>query len=802
MADPPVDLNSINTPRRLDFLSVFLLLIAQITAAFQLVATGWADDLYIAINLALFGVVLGLFLGLSTFSLPSVVLLGVLYGAVAIPWQLGLPFERGMPWLDRYANLFDLLTDDISQLIKNEDVVNPVLFLTLMAILVWWLSVHAGYNLARYQRPWPSILPAGVAMMVIFSFGYLVSLSSWYLATYIFFALLLVARLTFISRNTRWQRSRLRLPLNLNLDISRTALILVLVLVIFAWNIPAIAATAPAAIRAWNDVTGPLAGVRERIGKAFAPLQASVLVVHGYYDNRLSLGRGQSRSGEVVMQIEAPEPPSPAVRYYWRAHHYDYYEDGQWYSTLPLSTEELPEAYDATQPQYAGRWETTVKVTTNRKISTLYTPSQPAWVSRPFRPLWFEEAEGVFDFIALHAQTQLDEGDTYSARSYLSNLTSSELRAAGTDYPTAISDHYLQLPGSITPRTFDLAEAITADLETPYDKVVAVTEYLRKNINYADSVPRLPRNQEPVDWLLFDLQEGFCNYYATAEVVLLRAVGVPARWAVGYAQGQPSEKDGEALTTYSVRYENSHSWPEVYFPGYGWIEFEPTANQDPLVRPVGGDLPNDMGNLPITLQGDADSQQDEFTEEEEYLEEKRDQDLTNLGDSSAGLEGLPIPWEFLLTLGGIGLLLLGWRTFRRRGGSPLPVLVETGMLQMDISPPNLLRSWSRLASLSPVERAYQEINLILSGLNAKPKITDTPAVRIANLIKILPAVEKPAQILLQEYQNSYFGPMPGRPYMIRSAVRTIRNQAYKPIILNFFENVKNKLTPKRFRRRT
>ncbi len=801
MTDPVPQWISSSSPRKLDFLSAFLLLIAQLTAAFQLVATGWADDLYIAMNLALFGVILGLALGLSSFSIPVVLLLAVLYGAVVIPWQLGLPFESGMPWLDRFANLAEFLISDISQLIKNEDVANPVLFLSLMAMLVWWFSVHAGYNLARYQRPWASILPTGAMMMVIFSFGYLVSLSSWYLATYIFFSLLLVARMTFLARNARWQQSRLHLPSMLNLDISRAALLIVLVLVIFAWNIPAIAATAPAAVRAWNDVTGPLAGIRERLEKAFAPLQTSVLVVHGYYDSSQSLGRGQSRSGELVLEIEAPIPPSQGIRYYWRARHYDYYDDGLWFATLPISTDDLPVEFDPTRPQYAGRWETTVSVITRKKISTLYTPTQPAWVSRPVQPLWFEELPGVFDLIALHAQTQLEAGDTYTARAYLSNVTSTDLRAAGTDYPLGIKNHYLQLPASITPRTIELAETITAGLDTPYDKAVAVTEYLRQNIEYTTSVPRTPRNQDPVDWLLFDLKQGFCNYYATAEVVLLRAVGVPARWAVGYGQGQNTADENSPLATYSIRYENSHSWPEVYFPGYGWIEFEPTVNQEPLIRPVGGELSNDAGTLPLTEAEDEQRNSDELTEEEELLEAQLDRLREDSGETVSGSEGAPIPWEFLLTFGGIGLLIWGWRRFRRQGGAPLPVLIETGMHRIDLNPPPYLRSWSRLASLSPVERAYQEVNQILSGLNAKPQLMDTPSDRILSLIEIIPEVEKPAQTLLREYQAAYFGASADRSYLARSAVRSIRRYAYKAIALTYFENVKNKLIPQRFQKR-
>ncbi len=141
----------------------------------------------------------------------------------------------------------------------------------------------------------------------------------------------------------------------------------------------------------------------------------------------------------------------------------------------------------------------------------------------------------------------------------------------------------------MTQRTLDLAERIARPFDNPYDIAVAVTNYLRNNIRYSDTVPAPPAGQDPVDWVLFDLKQGFCNYYATAEIVLLRAVGIPARWAVGYAQGEfdPTE------SSYQVRQRDAHSWPEVYYPGVGWVEFEPTLSQPVLDRPLGDPLAED-----------------------------------------------------------------------------------------------------------------------------------------------------------------------------------------------------------------
>jgi len=132
------------------------------------------------------------------------------------------------------------------------------------------------------------------------------------------------------------------------------------------------------------------------------------------------------------------------------------------------------------------------------------------------------------------------------------------------DIRTGVKERYLKLPSSITQRTRQLAQDITQGLDNPYDKVAAVTEYLRQNITYKDKIPATPRDRETIDWFLFDIQVGYCNYYATAEVILLRALGIPARWAIGYAQGERLETG-----MYLVRELNAHSWPEVYFSGIG-----------------------------------------------------------------------------------------------------------------------------------------------------------------------------------------------------------------------------------------
>jgi transglutaminase-like putative cysteine protease len=167
-------------------------------------------------------------------------------------------------------------------------------------------------------------------------------------------------------------------------------------------------------------------------------------------------------------------------------------------------------------------------------------------------------------------------------------LAATEGWSAARPLPTTYA-HHLSLPDTVTPRTRALAETITADAPTLHAKAQAIEQYLR-GFEYDLSVP-LPSDEiaDITDYFLFELERGYCDYYATAFVVLARSVGIPARFASGFAVGSWDPTRMSFLITEG----EAHSWPEVYFPEYGWIPFEPTAGRPELVRPV--DLPDSRG---------------------------------------------------------------------------------------------------------------------------------------------------------------------------------------------------------------
>ena len=133
---------------------------------------------------------------------------------------------------------------------------------------------------------------------------------------------------------------------------------------------------------------------------------------------------------------------------------------------------------------------------------------------------------------------------------------------------------YLQLNDDMPLRVKELAQSITDSYINDYDRVKAIEQYLSQNYKYTLSPKATPKDRDFVDYFLFDLKQGYCTYYASAMTVLVRSLGIPARYVEGYVL--PSRPKLGSI--YEVTNENAHAWVEVYFEGFGWVPFEPTSS--------------------------------------------------------------------------------------------------------------------------------------------------------------------------------------------------------------------------------
>lgn len=151
----------------------------------------------------------------------------------------------------------------------------------------------------------------------------------------------------------------------------------------------------------------------------------------------------------------------------------------------------------------------------------------------------------------------------------------SKLAKAGTIYPRDVVPRYLQTSLSSTHRVRDLALKVTKDCTNPYEKALALESYLSRNYVYDLNPPRPPQGADVVEFFLFDSQRGYCTAFASAMVIMLRELGIPARFVTGFWTGQRDSKG-----VYHVLEKDGHAWVEAYFPKCGWVTFDPSGDDD------------------------------------------------------------------------------------------------------------------------------------------------------------------------------------------------------------------------------
>jgi hypothetical protein len=179
-------------------------------------------------------------------------------------------------------------------------------------------------------------------------------------------------------------------------------------------------------------------------------------------------------------------------------------------------------------------------------------------------------------FNPYHAYTRMQ----YEANSMIPSPPPAAVREAGSKYPESIRETYLQLP-AIDPRISELARQIAEHDTNPYDRARSVEAYLHSHYGYTLDLSGPPQS-DPLAYFLFQKRAGHCEYFAAAMTVMLRSLGIPARYINGFQTGEYNDVAGDLV----VRASDAHSWVEAYFPGFGWLSFDPTppSNDD---RPQG-----------------------------------------------------------------------------------------------------------------------------------------------------------------------------------------------------------------------
>ena len=760
-------------PRWWDWAAIGLHFVLLQTVASRLVSTTWTPFLYLIQTFTYMGFVVGTTLGYSTFHRRTVRWLTFFYMILILPLQWTLVIDQHASLEEQFSSVAGRLFFSLSDFFARRPVEDPLFFVALMSIAFWIISSWAGFLLVRNQNYLGAVIPSAIGLIIIQNYDSGAPGRLWFLAFFAFIALLLLGRLQFLQNKQSWRERRIFVSPDNNVDLTSSMAVAAGLIIIVAWTTPASLSSMNSAVKTWNRFTRPWHEFTERMENAVSALESPSGGKRGeFFGSQLALGRGFPLSDLVMFEVETPDLPfeEKPPRYYWRGRTYDRFVDGQWYTTGTVREEYSPAV---TNPYNVDAQEKTpahfLFNTGKTPFSLLYSPAEPIWVSRP-GVTFTVPADAGQDIIAWHAYPALRGGETYQLDAILSNPNRQQLQEAGTQYPAWVTQKYLQVPKDFSPRIQELAGEITAEAETPFEKALAITRYLRDNLTYSQTIPETPRNKDPLEWILFEHKEAYCVYYASSEIMMLRSVGIPARMAVGFAQG---ERDGNK---YVVRRLHSHAWPEVYFPEIGWVEFEPTAGQAPLDRPLPPQDPTDPNSNNafnrLLTEGDQD-----FADRDRTLEGA----TTSAQQEPAGFQPL-----YLLPLLAIvaGSLLF----ISRRYALPtrIPIFLRVTMERTGIDVPIWVIHWEKWVKLSQIEKAFESVNFGLRLLDQAVPVHTTPIERASRLARILPKQGDQIKVLLDEHQTSLYTSRIADVTQARRAAFNLRMQVIFQRIRNLF----------------
>jgi hypothetical protein len=470
------------------------------------------------------------------------------------------------------------------------------IFLLILGALTWGAGIFAAYAVFRRHRPLPAIVLTGLMLLINVS----ITTDDQYVHLIVFVAaaLVLLIRLNLLEQAREWRSRGMRDVADVSASFMRNGAAFVALAIIAATTLAANASSAPLG-RAWRDVDDELLEVGYAINRVLGGISGSARGPNIMFTPNQTINGVWVSSTDPIFSATSTDDQG----YKWRGATYDSFDGRGWrqldrQSIIVDPNAELlartPERIDGAD----SRHEVTVKVIPADFYGgdVLVAPESPHRIDQqtelvvggPNGP--FVDAELVYG---------IEPGVPYTAISLVRDttgrnaLTGNELAAAGRAYPVWV-DRYLQiLPGSVGEIVHETASNIVASLpgnkRDPYHIAVAIQDYLWEGggFQYNTDVRRLCDPGEGVADCLLTTKQGYCEYFATAMVMMLRDLDIPARYVLGYLPGKEQD-DG----SWRVDRSAAHAWVEVYFPGHGWVEFDPTPGngengQEPTNLPAG-----------------------------------------------------------------------------------------------------------------------------------------------------------------------------------------------------------------------
>lgn len=563
---------AVNAPRLVmsweDWLTLVAAIVAFVAIAVSIQQAEWVERMPPLVPTAMAGLVIGLFAArvhVPIFvSWPAALLLGAVVVVLAAQ-----QYADGLTLSERLED-FRVRMEEWWHVVRAGDISNDNLpFVTLVQAVTFLAAFLASWSIYRWQNAWLAVIPGGIVLLANISF--LKGQPSAAFIVFLFGAIVLIARLHLQKSQLRWKRQGVEYPEFISLNATQMTVVLTTVLIVAAWLVP-LGKQQQAVEGVFDSVVSPVTNRSDSLVRLFHNVDSRKGAELHTFGATLPIQGNVKLGTKILFEVQSGEPGVV------RATSYDEYTGNGWKATdrdtARVEGSELvdPEAAEG----YAQRTVTILRVTVVDPESTVLTLGTPVLTTLD---ALVDTPDGFAgDIERIRSRRGLEKGDTYNAFGSTSRATAEQLAAAGSQYPDWVRERYLQLPKDLPPRVRAETERIIreAGATNPYEAAVAVQDYLR-TFPYDLTVEAAPPGHDVTDYLLFELRRGYFDFQATAMAVMLRTIGIPARVAVGYLL-DPAEANE---TTYTIRKDDAYSWVEVFFPGYGWVTFNPTQDRPP-----------------------------------------------------------------------------------------------------------------------------------------------------------------------------------------------------------------------------
>jgi transglutaminase-like putative cysteine protease len=703
---PPID------PRRLRFrggwfaLPIYLVVISMYPLSIE--HADWVDVDEHFWWIALAGVTVGTLLGNGRMRFRRVVLVSSLLGMLAVTIGTTFASTGGVLFREKLTHLAILVNNWITQVLAGEAASDPTVFVLLLGASVWAATFMGSFALARSGRVWDAVIFNGGCLVINVS----VALTNLYpdLIVFTLAVLVLLVRIHIVNLQERWAAHNIVPSGEMDWRLLRGGLTWTTVLVIMALVTPRVGA-AEVLNGAWSTFEGPYHAVEAEWQRFFAGVSGPSRLRGVSFSDSIRLGQAPNLGDRVIMTVEAD------TGRFWRANTYDFYTGAGWRTTETDKADKVTLA-TADRARFDARFDIIVP-----HSNILFGANEPQKVDVPFQ---FYTGQDKSYSTSIHSINRAHAAGTYTVTSLVSTADKQTLRRVPSVYSDYVKLKYLQLPSTLPQRVKDLAHRLLDNIPNAYDRAEALETFLRSPpFQYSPQVKATPPGRDPIDYFLFDLRADFCEYFASAMVVMLREVGIPARLVEGFTPGTFDS----ASNSYVVREQDAHAWVEVYFPQYGWIEFEPTPSQPPFSR---ADSSVGTGNV----EGDGTSTSD--GSESGDLD-----DRLNRGELDEGVG------DFDPSAGGVGAVV--------RAIDPRPALALLAILLALLVASVVRFNW-RFRRYGPIESAWGKTRLLASYVGYPAHPSQTTYEFASSLGAAIPETHEPVRTLAEARVREHYSP--------------------------------------------